>query len=165
MTRKIISSGAAVLAFCLMVIAIPKLNFSGEWIMDRGRSFGMPGNMQQTMKVTHAADQMEVETTLTMPDNERVVKDIYVLDAKERDFTPPAPANAPPPKGKRTATWLPDGKGILLTELITSETPKGPVTTQMVRKWTFTSENELTITTFVDGPNGSYEAKRIFLKK
>jgi len=32
-------------------------------------------------------------------------------------------------------------------------------------EWVFTSENELTITTFVDGPRGSYEAKRIFLRK
>jgi hypothetical protein len=34
-----------------------------------------------------------------------------------------------------------------------------------MRKWTFTGDAELTITMFIDGPNGSYETKRIFLKK
>ncbi len=166
---KTISTAAVGLAICLSVMAVPKVNFNGAWVMDGGRSFGIPRDLQATMTVTQAEDQIEVETKLIQPGNERTVKDTFIFDGKEHDFNPPAPpnapANAPPPKGKRTATWLPDGKGILLTELITNETPQGPVTTQMLRKWSFTSENELTITTFVDGPRGSYEAKRIFLKK
>ncbi len=80
--------------------------------MDRGRSFGLPGNMQQTMTVAQTEDQIEVETKLIMPDNERTVKDTYVLDGKEHEFTPPLPPNAAPnapaPKGKRTANWLPN---------------------------------------------------------
>ena len=169
MTRKMIGAGAAVLALYLLAVATPKPNFSGAWIMDRGRSFGMPGNMQQTMTVTQTEEQIEVETKLIMPDNERTVKDIYVLDGKEREFTPPvppnAPANAPQAKGKRTANWLPNGNGILVNETTTSETPKGTVTTQVTKKWTFTGESELTIAMYVDGPNVSYETKRIFLRK
>jgi hypothetical protein len=121
------------------------------------------------MTVTQTEDQIEVETKLIQPGNERTVKDSYMFDGQEHEFTPPtppnAPANAPPVKGKRTANWLPGGKGILVNEVTVAETPKGPVTTQVTKKWTFTSENELTIALYVDGPNGSYEAKRIFTKK
>jgi hypothetical protein len=129
----------------------------------------MPGNMQQTMTVTHTEDQIEVETKLIMPDNERTVKDSYVLDGKEREFTPAAPSNAPPnappAKGKRTANWLPNGKGFVVNDVTTSETPNGTVTSQLTRKWTLTGDSELTIDMYVDGPNGSYESKRIFTKK
>jgi len=166
---KTISTIAMVLASCLLAAAMPNANFNGGWVMDRGRSFGIPRDLDSTMTVTQGEDKIEVETKLIQPGNERTIKDTFVLDGKEHEFNPPAPlnapANTPPAKGKRTAVWLPEGKGLLLTELITNETPQGPVTTQMVRKWVFTSENELTITTFVDGPRGSYEAKRIFLRK
>src|SRR5882762_4968292 len=136
MTRKMMSAGAAVLVLCLLVVASPKPNFSGAWIMDQSRSFGLPGNMQQTMTVTQTEDQIEVATKLIMPDNERTVKDTYYLDGKEYEFTPlppSAPPNAPPPKGKRTANWLPNGNGIVVNETTTSETPKGTVTTQVTK--------------------------------
>ena len=169
MIHKMSSASAIVMVVGILAIANPKPNFSGAWVMDRARSFGQPANMQQTMTISQTEDQIEVETKLIMPDSERSVKDTYILDGKERDFTPPLPLNAPPntpaAKGKRTATWLPNATGILVTDVTTSETPKGPVTTQIMRKWTFTSDGELTITMFIDGPNGSYEAKRIFLKK
>ena len=108
--------------------------------MDRARSFGLPGNMNQVMTVVQRDDQIEVETKLIQPGNERVQKDTYILDGKEHDYTAPLPPNAPPntpaPKGKRTTTWLPSGNGITVTDVTTAETPKGPVTTQVVRKWT-----------------------------
>jgi hypothetical protein len=169
MTRKQILSLAFMLAFGCVATAALKPDFSGEWSMDRARSFGMPANMTQTMTVKHAANQMEVETKMIQPGNERTIKDTYVLDGKEYDFAPPAPPNAPPntplPKGKRMSNWLPDGSGILANEVVTNETPKGPATTNISKKWTFTGNGELTIAFFVDGPNGSYEAKRIFTKK
>lgn len=169
MSRKMTITCVIVLVSCLIAMANPKPNFSGAWIMDRGRSFGLPGNMQQTMIVTQADDQLTVETRLITPDNERTVKDSYVLDGKEYEFTPPSPpnvpVNAPAPKGKRTAAWLPNATGFVVTEVTTAETPKGPVTTQVMKKWTFTGDNEVTITSFVDTPNVSYESKRIFLKK
>jgi hypothetical protein len=146
--------------------AFDKPNFAGTWTMDRARSFGLPGNMNQTMTVTQKDDQIEVETKLIQPGNERVQKDTYVLDGKEHDYTAPlppnAPANQPAPKGKRTANWLPSGNGITVTDVTTAETPKGPVTTQVVRKWTISGEGELVIDMYVDNPQVSYEAKRIF---
>jgi hypothetical protein len=172
MTRKIITAGTTLLVLSLLALvaaANPKPSFGGTWTMDVGRSFGQPRNMQQTMTVTQTEDQITVETKLILPDNERTVKDNYVLDGKEYEFTPQVPLNAPPntpaPKGKRTAAWLPNTNGILVTELITTETPKGPATTQIARKWMITSVGELAITMFIDGPNGSYETRRLFVKK
>lgn len=147
--------------------AAQKLDFSGSWTMDRARSFGLPGNMNQTMSVTQSGDEIVVETKLIQPGNERTQKDTYVLDGKERDFTPPvppnAPANAPPPKGKRTAYWMPGNKGILVDDVTTTETANGPTVTKVTRKWTF-SNGELVIDMYVDNPNISYEAKRVFKK-
>jgi len=169
MTRTLAISCACILAFGSLTIALAKADFNGAWVMDRARSFGIPPNMTQTMTVKQTENQIEVETKLIQPENERTVKDVYVLDGKEYEFTPPLPPNAQPnatsPKGKRTSNWLPGGDGILVTETTTSETPKGPATTQVMKKWTFSGKGELTIAFFVDGPNGSFEAKRIFTKK
>lgn len=147
-------------------IPVDKPNFTGSWTMDRVRSYGMPGNMNQTMTVAQKDEQIDVETKLIQPGNERVQKDTYVLDGKEHDFSPPVPQNAPAgqpaPKGKRTSAWLPAGNGITVTDVTTTETPKGTVTTQIVRKWTMTAPGELTIDMYIDNANGSYETKRIF---
>jgi hypothetical protein len=165
MTRKTTMLLAFILIFGCVATAALKPDFSGDWTMDRARSFGLPGNMQQTMTVKQTADQMEVETKLIQPGNERTVKDTYIFDGKEYDFTPPSPPNAPVPKGKRVTNWLPDGNGIIATEVTTTETPNGTVKTNIVKKWTFTGEGELTIAMFVDNPQISYEAKRIFTRK
>lgn len=148
-------------------VSAQKLDFNGSWTMDRARSFGLPGNMNQTMTVAQSGDEIQVETKLIQPNNERTVKDSYVLDGKERDFSPSvppnAPANAPPPKGKRTAYWMPGNKGILVDDVVTNETPNGPTVTKTTRKWTI-SNGELVIDMYVDNPNVSYEAKRVFKK-
>lgn len=165
MARKILIMIAATLALSMLAVAaVDKPNFGGSWTLDRARSFGLPGNMTQTMTVTQKDNQMEVETKLIQPGNERVQKDTYTLDGKEYEFQPPTPPNAqaPPPKGKRTAAWLPGGNGITVTDVTTGQSPNGPVTTQIVRKWTLSSQGELIIDMYVDNPNVSYEAKRIF---
>ena len=164
MTHKNTLAIAGLLLFALVAIAAQKPNFSGSWAMDRARSFGMPGNMQQTMTVIQTDDKIELETKLIQPDNERTVKDSYILDGKERDFTPQSPPGQPVPKGKRTANWLPNGNGIVVNEVTTAETPKGPVTSQLTRKWTL-SNGELVIDMYIDNPNGSFETKRIFIKR
>jgi hypothetical protein len=164
MAKKMLLTIGLMFVLSLVAFAFQKPNFAGSWNMDRTRSFGLPGNMTQTMTVTQKDDQIEVETKLIQPGNERVQKDTYVLDGKEHEFQPPTPPNAqaPPAKGKRTATWLPAGNGITVTDVTTAETPKGPVTTQIVRKWTISAQGELIIDMYVDNPNVSYEAKRIF---
>src|SRR5215211_6794557 len=107
MTRKMLLIAAVTMTLSVLVFAATKPNFSGTWNMDRARSFGLPGNMNQTMTVTHKDDQIELETKLIQPDNERVVKDTYILDGKEHEFTPQTAPNQPPAKGKRTVVWLP----------------------------------------------------------
>lgn len=168
MTRKIIISCGFVLTIGYFAVALAKPDFSGAWVMDRARSFGLPGNMQQTMTVKQTENQIDVETKLIQPGNERTVKDTYVLDGKEYEFAPPVPPNAAPgsapPKGKRTSNWLANGEGIIVTEVTTNQTEKGPATTQVMKKWIFTGD-ELTITFFIDGPEYSYETKRIFTRK
>jgi len=165
MARKTLLTIAAMMTLSLIAYAAAKPNFSGSWTMDRGRSFGLPGDMNQTLTINQKDDQIELETKLIQPNNERTVKDTYTLDGKEYDFTPPVPPNQPPAKGKRTAVWLPGDRGIQVTDVTTVETPKGPVTTQTVRKWTLSGQGELVIDMYVDNPNISYEAKRIFIKK
>lgn len=155
----------AIMSFTVLALAAAKPNFSGTWTMDRARSFGLPGDMNQTLTVNQKDDLIELETKLIQPNNERTVKDTYTLDGKEYDYTPLAPPNQPQPKGKRTAVWLPGDRGVQVTEIVTAESPKGPVQTQTVRKWTISGQGELVIDMYVDNPNFSYEAKRIFTKK
>jgi hypothetical protein len=165
MTRKMLLTVIAIVAVAVFALAATKPNFSGTWAMDRARSFGLPRDMNQTLVIIQKDEQIELETKLIQPNNERTVKDTYILDGKEHEFTPPVPPNQPPAKGKRTATWLPGDKGIEITEVMTSETPNGTVNSQIVRKWTISSEGELVIDMYVDNPNMSYETKRIFKKQ
>jgi hypothetical protein len=167
MRRKLMMSSITVLALVVSmgVAAAQKPNFSGTWVMDRSRSIGLPPGMEQTMTVTQTGDKIELETKLITAQGERVIKDSYTLDGKEADFTPQGPTG-PSGKGKRKATWLPRGNGIVVNEEATTEGEKGPVTTGLVRKWILSPDGAtLTIDMYYDGPNGSYETKRIFLKK
>ncbi|HYG81257.1 MAG TPA: hypothetical protein VD861_12755 [Pyrinomonadaceae bacterium] len=147
------------------VLAEDKANFSGSWALDKSRSVGLPPGMDQTMTVVHTGDKIELETKLITAQGERVVKDAYTLDGKEAEFTPQGP-QGPAGKGKRTAKWLPRGNGILVNEESTVPTDKGPVTTQLMRKWILSPDGTtLTIDMHHDTPNGQFETKRIFIKK
>jgi len=166
MAKRLLITSLATLALSIFAIAATtKPNFSGTWTMDRSRSFGMPGDMTQVLTITHKDDQLELETKIIQPKNERTVKDTIIIDGKEHEFTPSAPPGQTPPKGKRTANWLPNDLGITVTDVTTSQTPKGEVTTQNLRKWTINSQGELVIDSYVDNPSVSYEAKRIFKKQ
>src|SRR5690349_25115541 len=104
MARKTWLIVAAILACSLFAFAATRPDFNGTWTMDRGRSFGLPPDMNQTMTVTQKDDQIDIETKLIHPNNERSIKDTYILDGKEHEFTPPAPPTQPPPQRKPTAT-------------------------------------------------------------
>ena len=156
---------ATIFVLSVLALAVAKPNFSGTWTMDRARSFGLPPDMNQTLTITQKDDRIELETKLIQPNNERSVKDTYVLDGKEYDFTPLVAPNQPPATGKRTSIWLPGDRSIQVTDVTTADTPKGPVKTQTVRKWTISGAGELVVDMYVDNPNISYEAKRIFIKQ
>ena len=149
----------------VLALAAAKPDFTGTWKMDRARSYGLPPDMTQVLTIAQKGDQIELETKLIQPNNERTIKDSITLDGKEYDFTPSVPPNQPPAKGKRTALWLPGDRGIQVTDVTTAETPKGPVKTQTVRKWTISNAGELIVDMYVDNPNVSYEARRIFIKQ
>ena len=137
MAKKLLLAFAAMMVLSMIALAATKPNFSGTWNMDRARSFGMPGDMTQVLTITHKDNSLEVETKIIQPNNERTIKDTIIVDGKEHEFQPPAPPGGQaPPKGKRTANWLPGDTGITVTDITTSQTPKGEVTTQNLRKWT-----------------------------
>lgn len=172
MAKKLLLALAAIMGLSILVMAAAdKPNFSGTWNLDRARSFGMPGDMTQILTITHTADKIEVETKIIQPNNERTIKDTFILDGKEHEFTPPTPPTpagqtAPsPPKGKRTAAWLPNNAGITVTDITTAQTPNGEATTQNMRKWAINAQGELVVDSYVDNPRGSFEAKRIFKKQ
>ena len=165
MAQKLLIAFAAIVSVWIFALAATRPSFSGTWNMDRARSFGMPGDMTQILTITQKDDQLEVETKIIQPNNERTVQDTYYFDGKEHEFTPPVPPGQPPVKGKRTASWMANNAGLLVTDVTTAQTPKGEVTTQNVRKWTINSQGELVIDSYVDNPNISYEAKRIFKKQ
>ena len=166
MAKKLLPAFAAIMALSMLVLAATtKPDFSGTWNLDRARSYGMPPDMNQILTITHKGEQMEVETKIIQPNNERTIKDTFVLDGKEHEFTPAVPPGQPVPKGKRTATWLPGEIGITVTDVTTAQTPNGEVTTQNLRKWVINAQGELVVDMYVDGPRGSFEAKRIFKKQ
>ena len=142
-----------------------KPDFSGTWTMDRSRSISQPPGIEQTMTVVHVGDKINLETKLVTAQGERVIKDVYTLDGKEVEFTPQGP-QGPAGKGKRTAKWLPRGNGIVVNEESTIETDKGPVTSQLTRKWILSPDGTtLTIDMYHDTPNGQFETKRVFIRK
>lgn len=141
-------------------------SFSGTWKMDRARSFGLPADMQQTMTVKQDSDKIELETKIVTSQGENSISDSYLIDGQERDFIPQGNTGPiPNSKGRRKANWLPNGKGVVVEETTTVQTEKGPVTNQLARKWTISSDGELTIDLYYDGPRGSFETKRIFKRE
>lgn len=165
MAKKLLIAFAAMMFVSIIALAAVKPDFSGTWTLDRARSYGMPPDMTQVLTITHRDNTFEVETKVIQPNNERTIKDTFILDGKEHEFQPPAPPGGQaPPKGKRTAAWLPGETGITVTDITTAQTPKGEVTIQNLRKWTINGNGELVIDSYVDNPNVSYEAKRIFTR-
>jgi hypothetical protein len=118
------------------------------------------------MTVTHAGDQMKVENKLSSPQGERAFMDVYVLDNKEAEFTPQTMTGPAPGKGKRRAYWLPEDRGIVVSEETTVDSPNGPVVNGQMRKWTLSRDGStLFVDYFFDGPRGSFEAKRVYVKQ
>jgi hypothetical protein len=60
---------------------------------------------------------------------------------------------------------LPGDRGIQVMDITTVDTEKGPVTNQVVRKWSISNAGELVMDMYVDNVSASFEAKRIFKKQ
>ena len=158
---------AACAAFAAAAAARP--NFTGTWELDQTRSHSVPPDMKQTMTVVHEGDRVSVETKITNAQGERVVKDDYTLDGREAEFTPQRPPQAPPdapaPKGKRTGRWMPNDKGFFVEEEIVNQTPQGPETVLVARKWMSWPDGTLSIEVITERGGNAFNNKRVFVKK
>jgi hypothetical protein len=143
-------------------------NFTGTWELDQSRSHSIPPAMKQTMTVVHEGDRVSVETRITDANGERVVKDAYALDGKEAEFTPQrppnAPADAPAPKGKRAGRWMPNDRGFIVEEEIINQTPQGPETVLVARKWMTWPDGTLSIEVITERGGNAFNNKRVFVK-
>jgi len=163
--KLVIACAAVLISLSQITLATSRPNFSGTWVLDKNRSFSNPPGLEQTLNVTHTGDEIKLESKLVTARGEQAINESYTLDGKERDFAPAG--GQPGAKGKRTAVWLPEGRGILISDEITSDSPNGPVSQKIARKWTLSTDGgTLTVDYFFDNPGGvSYEAKRVFVKK
>lgn len=140
-------------------------NFAGTWVLEHARSYGVARDSQQTMVVGHDGDRLTVETRIVSPQGERTVKDSYALDGKEAEFTPQVPAESLVGKGKRTGRWLPSDKGFVVEDEFRTKTPEGQtVENRVTRKWIMWADGSLSIDLYTDGPRGSFETKRVFIR-
>ena len=166
MARKFLLMTVAIMALTVFALAATKPNFSGTWVMDASRSIGIPADLQQTITVSHAGDQVKVEIKISSSQGERTFADVYTLDGKEGEFTPQGMAGPAPGKGKRKSSWLPNDRGIVVSEETTTESPNGPVVNQQTRKWMMSADGTtLTVDYYFDGPRGSFETKRVYVKR
>jgi hypothetical protein len=150
--------------FPLPTAALAKPDFNGTWVLDPNRSFSNPPGLEQTMTVVHTDDQIKVDAKIKTQQGEQKVDETYKLDGAEADFTPPG--GQPGAKGKRKAMWLPGTRGVVIEDVVTSDSPNGPVTRKITRKWTLSPDGSvLTVDYYFDDPRGSFEAKRVFVKK
>lgn len=161
------SLGVAILLGALLAApaAAAKADFSGAWALDKARSEGLPPGMDQTMTVAQTGDTIKLETKVITEQGEQTVPDGYTVSGAETEFAPPGP-NGTKGKGKRTARWAADGSGIEVSEQVVFETPDGPVTVEMQRKWTLSDGGKtLTIELTNKGPEGTKKSRRTFVKK
>jgi hypothetical protein len=165
--KALIVCGLIISCISLNAVALSKPDFTGTWVMDKDRSFSNPPGLEQTLTIVQTGDQIKLQSKQRTAQGERVINETYSLDGKEAEFTPTG--GQPDAKGKRSATWLPDGR-IIINDKISSTTPKGPavqpVIQEITRKWTLSADGRtLTIDYYIDDQRGSFESKRVFVKQ
>jgi hypothetical protein len=116
------------------------------------------------MTIVHNGDEVTLDAKITVQGRETQVNEKWLLDGKEREFTPPgAPSGS---TGKRKASWLPGDKGILVEDASVANTPKGEVNQRTTRKYTLSADgNTLIVDYFIDRGEQSFESKRVFARK
>jgi hypothetical protein len=169
MKRKIAAGSVAVVALLALSLVVAaaaaKADFSGKWVLDKAKSEGIPPNIEQTMTIMQTGDKIDLETKITNPQGERVIKDSYTVDGKEVDFTPQGP-QGPIGKGKRTAKWSADGAALEVSETATLDGPNGPDEVSATRKWTLAADGKtMTIELTFNGEQGTQKTKRLFVKQ
>ena len=153
----------ALLSLLPLSLAAAKPNLSGTWKLDRDRSIGA-SSLDQTMTILHNGDEVKLDAKIVAQGREQQINETWTLDQQERTFTPPG---APPGStGKRKASWLPNGKGVLIEDEVVAKTPNGEVTSRTTRKYTLSADGAtLIVDYYIDRPGVSAEAKRVFNKQ
>lgn len=159
-TKNLLISFALLFGLLSIAVAFQKPNFSGKWELDKLKSFSNPPGLEQSATITQTGDQVTFDTKVkTGAGGEQKITESYTLDGKEVEFKPAAPPNA---TGKRTASWLPNGRGLLIKDETSVD---GKVVSTVTRKWTLAADGKtLTVDYYVDRANGSFESKRVFNK-
>lgn len=159
-TKNLLISFALLLGLLGVSLAFQKPNFSGKWELDKLKSFSNPAGLEQSATITQTGDEIKFDTKVkTTRGGEQTVTETYALDGKAIEFKPAAPPNA---TGKRTASWLPNGRGVLIKDETSVD---GKVVTTVTRKWTLAADGKtLIVDYFIDNANGSFESKRVFNK-
>jgi len=159
MRSKISLTGFAILLFAFTSAAAgEKANLSGTWKLDPNKSFNNGPGFEQTMTIAHSGEKLTLDAKQKSPRGEVTINEEYTLDGAEAEFKPQAPPNA---KGKRKATWLANGRGILVED----EIDDGQATRRIARKMTLSSDGKiLTVDLFIDDNRGSFELKRVYSK-
>jgi hypothetical protein len=170
MKRKIAAGGLAVALVALSLVvaaaAAAKADFNGKWVMDKVKTEGVAEGVEYSLNITQTGDKIEVETTVKGPRGERVVKDTFVADGKEMDFTPPVPQPGVTGKGKRTTKWTADGTGLDISETATMEGPQGSLEMSATRKWSLAADGKsLTMDMTFSSEMGVQKSKRVFVKQ
>jgi hypothetical protein len=164
MTRTILALALGA-ALTIPAAAGAQADFSGTWVLDTGRSQGLPEGLAQTMTVKQSGDRIEIEFHLRGPQGEERASDVYVLDGKETDFRP-AIVGGGSGKGRRTSRWLDGKRGFEAQERATVEGPEGEVAITAARKWTLAPDgNTLTIEMTMSGPQGEQASTRVYTRK
>ena len=145
-----------------------KIDFSGEWQLDKARSEGLPPGADQTLSVKQTADRLEVKFRLSGgPGGDQTVDDIYVVNGEETDFKPPMTGGGTAQSAKRTSKWAAEGKGFDVSEQAKVDGPNGPNTIKATRTWRLSEDGKtLTIEMAIDNSAGqANKSKRVFTKK
>jgi hypothetical protein len=156
MKLKMLLAGLPLLLFTFSGFAGDKANLSGTWKYDPDRSHSNGPGFDQTMTITHSGEKVKLDAKQKSPRGELTINEEYTLDGKEAEFTPPNPPNT---KGKRKASWLANGRGILVED----EIGEGQAARRIARKMTLSPDGKvLTIDYYIDDSRGSFEIKRVY---
>ena len=146
-----------------------KVDFTGEWQLDKARSEGLPPGTDQVLTVKQQAERLEAKfRVLGGPDGERTAEDAYVVNGEATDFKPPIIGGGGTVKSaKRTSKWSTEARGFDTVEQAEVEGADGTDTIKATRTWRLSDDGKtLTIEMAVNMPDGSAnKSKRVFTKK
>ena len=162
-----------ILAFAFGALSVgygqaAKVDFSGEWQLDKDRSEGLPPGSDQAMSVKQQGDRLEVKIRVSGgPGGDRTLDDNYVVNGEAADFKPPLMGGTTAKSAKRTAKWSAEGKGFDATEQAEIDGPPGIATVKATRTWRLSDDGKtLTIEMAIEQPDGEVnKSKRVFVKK